>query len=304
MYCSQTENRKENSHMNKEIFTTANMDVIVNSLMKSAANGNMSAKMVDAVNNSINELKPGKPLSKAEKEALVSLWDNLIVAVANDIVPIGKLASEYKAAYSDASMEKFALDMYAEHKELNKKACKAGAGCSHTADDSKYPKIAATLESIADALKVMDINCVAELLVVTVDDIKKAMEDPNTYGKELADKVSDVRFAALCTLVDTINEFTEEGKDKECCCGDHKCTCNDNKDTNTDDDNQDDESILVNALVKILEEEAAKKKEEEKKQEEPKYKVYCFSSDDFGFKDPFIRHQKQISDLIDRLFDF
>lgn len=295
--------------MNKEIFTTANMDVIIHSLMKSAANGNMSAKMVDAVNNAINDLKPGKPLSKAEKEALVSLWDNLIVAVANDIVPLGQLATGYKPEYPDASMEKFAIDMYTKHKTLNQNACKAGDGCVNTAGDSKQLKIKATLDSISDAIKVMDITCVAELLVVTVDDIKKALDDPHTYGKELADKVSDVRFAALCTLTDSINEFTKEDKDKECCCGDHKCACNDtecadNKDDITDDDSQDDESILVNALVKILEEEDEKKKKEEKKQEEPKYKVYCFSSEDFGFKDPFIRHQKQISDLIDRLFDF
>lgn len=94
--------------MNKDIITTDNMDDLVDILTESANSGNMTARLVHAVNQKINDLKVGKSLSKSDKEELMLLWDNLIVAFANDASSVGntliEYAKDYKVAYPKDSM--------------------------------------------------------------------------------------------------------------------------------------------------------------------------------------------------------
>jgi hypothetical protein len=148
--------------MNKEIITTDNMDELVDILTESANNGNMTARLVHAVNQKINDLKVGKSLSKSDKEELMLLWDNLIVAFANDAASVGntltEYAKEYKVAYPKDSMYPMLI---------------SSSDIAHKVNEAPKNEESINLEELREALKGL-----------TNDDIKACVD---AFISELAD---------------------------------------------------------------------------------------------------------------------
>lgn len=201
--------------MNKEIITTDNMDELVDILTESANNGNMTARLVHAVNQKINDLKVGKSLAKADKEELMLLWDNLIVAFANDAASVGntliECAKDYKVSYPKDSM----YPMLISSSDLAHKVHEAAK------DDEEI-----NIDELREALKGL-----------TSEDIKSCLD---SFISELKNdeecKCSDDKQCCKCTA----------GQES-----DGKCNCECHEDS--DDDLTEDEA--VKAIMDILEDE-------------------------------------------------
>ena len=202
--------------MNKDIITTDNMDDLVDILTESANSGNMTARLVHAVNQKINDLKVGKSLSKSDKEELMLLWDNLIVAFANDAASVGntliEYAKDYKVAYPKDSM----YPMLIGSSDLAHKV-----RASDNVDDE------INIDELREALKGLTSEDIKSCLDAFISELKNDDDEC---------KCSDDNQCCKCTA--------EQESDGKC-----KCECHED----SDDDLTDDE--VVKAIMDILEDE-------------------------------------------------
>ena len=252
--------------MSKEIVTTENMNLIVEKLVESAVSGNMTARMVHAVNDKINDLKVGKKLQKEDKDELMMLWDNLIVAFVNDAASSGYDIKEYdkltKGINDSSSMNAILIgcaDIADKVKEDAKKVsdtgklCALGAGIVNHSDSDGFD-----LEELREALKGL-----------AREDIHNQLD---AFIDELTDKGSE----------NSEESKTSEGSECNCeeCKG--KCQCGDELENNYE--KLEDEEV-IKAIIAILEDE-----EEERKRKEnanKRRKIIIRTGGRFGALDEF-----------------
>ena len=218
--------------MSKEIVTSANMNIIVDKLIKRATDGNMTARMVHAVNDKINDLRVGKKLSAEDKDELMTLWDNLIVAFVNDGAGSGYDIKEYdkltKCLLDPASMnavlascadiaDKVAED--AKKVSDTDKLCALGAGIVNPSDSDGFD-----LEELREALKGL-----------AREDIHKQLDA-------------------------FIDELTEEKHECDCKKCEGTCQCGDELENNQEE--LDDEEV-INAIMAILKDEDEERQRKE-----------------------------------------
>lgn len=255
--------------MSKEIVTTADMNLIVEKLVERGVSGNMTARMVHAVNDKINDLKAGRKLQKEDKDELMMLWDSLIVAFVNDAAISGKNIKEYiklskgitDAASMDAVLmdcsciaDKVEEDAKKEHEQAKRAEGMKGAsveGDGNTRDSDG----ALNLEEIREALKGL-----------AREDIHSQLD---AFIDELTNKGSE---NAECS------EYSE--CDCKECKG--KCQCGDELEDNYED-------IEDEELVKALKAELRHAQEERKRKENEnkRRKIIIRTGGRFGALDEF-----------------
>jgi hypothetical protein len=116
--------------MSKEIFTTDNMNEIVTPIYDAMKAGNPVAKLAFDLNDAINALKPGRPISKAERDRIEFMWDNLLVGLANEAVGddakgiaavVDEAAKTEEIKFEDKYFESVLCKWYKSYKDMTTK---------------------------------------------------------------------------------------------------------------------------------------------------------------------------------------
>lgn len=226
--------------MSNEIITTANMNEVVNVIDKSAKAGNVNARLVFKLNAAINELKPGKPLSKAEKEQIEMLWDNLIIGFANDAAPVGGFLKENMKSITDAaSLYNILKGMHDVYMDVNKGA------------ENEANMEASTIEALSSALEVvlkeLEVEDVAELTGVSKDIIAAVVNKEEGAMDKFVTTVKPIKKLALISVASTIIDSHLEVEDDE-----------DEDDNSNDDESKYTEEEIVKMLKNLFDADDAK----------------------------------------------
>lgn len=227
--------------MSKEIFTTANMNEIVTPIHEAMSEGNPVAKLVFDLNDAIRALKPGRPISKQERDNLEFMLDNIIVGIANDSMGIGAhltgILEDPKKAFKKDSFENVIVKWYEAKQEMLKKIADKAA----KKEMDKYPSASklVILDGLTNLIKTMstkDISNTIEVpeeLIIAV--IRRADGAEEEFFKELK-PVNSIALVAASNFADDANE--EES------CDDDECS---------DDNISDFEKELIDTLRSALE---------------------------------------------------
>lgn len=246
--------------MSKEIVTTENMNLIVEKLVERAVSGNMTARMVHAVNDKINDLKVGKKLQEEDKDELMMLWDNLIVAFVNDAAISGKNIKEYsklsKGITDASSMDAVLMDCSCIADEVEEDAKKE--------QEQVNPSETTKGMSGEGAGSVRDSDGALNL-----DELREAL-------KGLAREDIHNQLDAF------IDELTSEVSECDCkeCKG--KCQCGDELENNYEE--LEDEEV-IKAIMAILEDEEEDRKRKENANK--RRKIIIRTGGRFGALDEF-----------------
>lgn len=155
--------------MSKEIFTTDNMNEIVTPIYEAMKAGNPVAKLVFDLNDAINALKPGRPISKAERDRIEFMWDNLLVGMANESVGedakgiaavVDEAATTEEIKFEDKYFESVLCKWYKAYNDMNIQVEEKEEGYS---DASKL----AILDGLTNMLKTKGTKAIAEALEVS-----------------------------------------------------------------------------------------------------------------------------------------
>lgn len=222
--------------MSKEIFTTANINEIVTPIYESMKAGNPVAKLVFDLNDAINALKPGRPISKAERDRIEFMWDNLLVGLANELVNKGEgIASVVGDAVDDGEIKVedkyFDSVLYKWHKAYNDMNAKEEKKEEEGYSDAAKLTI---LDGLTNMIKTKGTKAIAEALEISediiIEVIRRSEGAEDKFFKEL--KPSK---ALICT---SESSYVNDDDDEE--------------DNDTADDAKELEHKLYDALSKIL----------------------------------------------------
>ena len=227
--------------MSKEIFTTANMNEIVTPIHEAMSEGNPVAKLVFDLNDAIRALKPGRPISKQERDNLEFMLDNIIVGLANDSMGIGAhlngILEDPKKAFKNDSFESVIVKWYEAKQEMLKNIADKAA----KKELDKYPSASklVILDGLTNLIKTMSTKDISnsievpEELIIAVIRREDGAED--AFFKELK-PVNSI------TLVTASNFANDVNEDESC------------DDAEGNDDNMSDfEKELIDTLRNALE---------------------------------------------------
>ena len=251
--------------MNKEIFTTADMNEIVTPIHKSMEAGNPVAKLVFDINEAINALKPGRPISKAERDNLELMWDNLLVGMANETMGVAESVfsddNNKNSSYHAGCFEAVLCDWYNTlimKREATKKEAvpefKLGSSEKlHILElINSLATIGMTADDIADLFRTTE-----EIIIGVIKRDEKAeealFEGLSAIGALAGMAAGENLLSVYSTATD--NDEDDEGKDNSCC---SKCnSCNELSD-------EEFESV-VKRVYSILKDADDEKKAQEKR---------------------------------------
>jgi hypothetical protein len=247
--------------MSKEIFTTADMNEIVTPIHKAMEEGNPVAKLVFDINEAINNLKPGRPISKAERDRIEFMWDNLIVGIANETRGIAEHVvadDEIVKAGSFIDTIRAWDDAYSKKNNTGKEATDKNI-TELSAKEKLY-----IIDLINQLVKIgIDVKDVAEIFrtseEVIIGIIKRDDGAEEGLFKEYTMLKALTGIAASEALIASYSD-DDEGDQNKCCgeCGsDYDDSCNELNNQELDD--------AIKAVYKILEDAEKEKKAAEKK---------------------------------------
>lgn len=237
--------------MCNEIFTTENMNEIVTPIYEAMKAGNPVAKLVFDLNDAINALKPGRPISKAERDRIEFIWDNLLVGHANELVNNGEgIASVIGDAVDDEEIKVedkyFDSVLYKWHKAYNDMITKeADKSCKESDKEKSKLAILSALETVVPEMSMSDLSDLIglpeQLIIDTVSRKEGAEED-------FIKQIKPVKAMALIAVASNVIDIKLKNKDEDKYSGGCKCKCNDK-----DDNDGADIEEMVNALKETLE---------------------------------------------------
>lgn len=246
--------------MSKEIFTTADMNEIVTPIHKAMEAGNPVAKLVFDINEAINNLKPGRPISKAERDRIEFMWDSLIVGMANETRGI----AEHVVADDEIVKAGSFIDILrAWDKAYSKKNNISKEAIDKSASELSAKEKLHIIDLINQLVKIgIDVKDVAEIFrtseEVIIGIIKRDDGAEEGLFKEYTMLKALTGIAASEALIDAYT--SEDEGDQDTCCG----KCDDNYDDSCNELNNKELEDAIKAVYQILEDAEKEKKEVEK----------------------------------------
>lgn len=237
--------------MCNEIFTTENMNEIVTPIYEAMKAGNPVAKLVFDLNDAINALKPGRPISKAERDRIEFMWDNLLVGLANETIGedatglasiINEAALAEEIEFGDKDFDLVLYKWYKAYKDMTIKA--ADKSCKESDKEKSKLAILSALETVVPEMSMSDLSELTglpEQLIIDTVSRKEGAEE--AFIKQ----IKPVKAMALIAVASNVIDIKHK-KDEDKCSGDCKCKCTD-KDDNDDADVEE----MVDALKEALE---------------------------------------------------
>ena len=236
--------------MNKEILTTANINEVGGKLMELATNDNVTAQLVFQLNDRLNAIVPGRPVTKAAKSEITEIWDNIIIGLANDLADLG---DAIKAGKGTVEIADLAVSFSDIRDGINQKDDKAKDGkCPEINEDTDM-----LMAFINRAISDVPVEDVAKVIGCAKEDIAKILDD----DMETINKVTDNQNPAVVhTLTTTIwallKDVTDDAEDEEeeCSCDGCKnkvCECKEMSDDEFDE--------IAHQIYAILKEEGKHK---------------------------------------------
>ena len=205
--------------MSKEIFTTANMNEIVTPIHEAMYEGNPVAKLVFGLNDAIRALKPGRPISKQERDNLEFMLDNILVGLANDSTGIGAYLADTKETFSKASFESILVDWYKAKQAMCKKDDKKNNDEKEGYSDKAKLVI---LDGLTNMLKTKGTKEISNIIQVD----EKLIIDTICRNEGAEDKffkaLSPVGSIPCVMESDYAKDMEDEDDEEEgcgCCCG-------------------------------------------------------------------------------------
>lgn len=234
--------------MSNEMFTTENMNEIVTPIYEAMKAGNPVAKLAFDLNEAINALKPGRPISKTERDRIEFMWDNLLVGLANEVVDsgkgiaavVGEAANSEGIIFDDNCLEVVILKWFKAYEDMTTKA----ADKSFKESDKEKSKLAilSALETVVPEMSMSDLS---DLIGLPEQLIIDAVSRKEGAEEDFIKQIKPVKAMALLAVASNVIDIKLK-KDKDKCSGDCKCKCNDK------DDDADIEK-MVDDLKKTLE---------------------------------------------------
>ena len=204
--------------MIKDIFTTDNMNEIVTPIYESMKAGNPVAKLAFDLNDAINALKPGRPISKAERDRIEFMWDNLLVGLANELVNNGEGIASYVLCKVDDDGEIKVEDKYFDsvlykwhkaYKDMPTKAEEEKEG--GYSDQSKL----VILDGLTNMLKTKGTKAIAESLEISEDLIIEVIRRSEGAEDKFFDELKPANSIICIAESNYDNDDDEEDDDQD-----------------------------------------------------------------------------------------
>ena len=225
--------------MSKEIFTTDNMNEIVTPIYESMKAGNPVAKLAFDLNDAINALKPGRPISKAERDRIEFMWDALLVGLANEAVGedakgiaavVDEAATTEEIKFEDKYFESVLCKWYKAYKDMNTKAEEEKE--EGYSDQSKL----VILDGLTNMLKTKGTKAIAEALEISEELIIEVIRRSEGAEDKFFDELKPENSLVCVAESNYVNDNDEE----------------DDQDKDTEDDAEDIEQKFMEAIKKVF----------------------------------------------------
>lgn len=253
--------------MNKEILTTDNINDICMLINGLKDEGSMASALLFKLNDQINAIKPGRPMSKEALNDMKITLDNMVVAMANEASDNYKIAAEGGDVSSD-HLFKFIAGSYNIRKGLTKcgdKMFTASAGKWQLDDKDKLYALEVINNLVTSGVDVAD---VAELFRTDKDTIVGIVQRTEGCEEKLFESMTDIGYMSAVTTGEQLLEAMSEQDDGcdnscsgDCRCGEHNNSCNDLSDA--------DAEKAIKEVYKLLKEMDAEKANKSKTIEFP-----------------------------------
>lgn len=210
--------------MNKEILTTDNINDICMLINGLKDEGSMASALLFKLNDQINAIKPGRPMSKEALNDMKITLDNMVVAIANEASDNYKIAAEGGDVTNDC-LFKFIAGAYNIRKGLTKypdKTFTASSGKWQLDNKDKLYALEIINKLIAGGLDTED---VAELFRTDNDTIIGIIQRNSECENKLFEAMTHMGYVSAVTAGEELIKAMDDVRDE--CSGDcdGKCSC-------------------------------------------------------------------------------